>query len=61
MPPPFITKMKTTPNTDRKIDSFCKMVVASFKKIEATIIVTIGVNAYNMPPSAEVACCSPYA
>lgn len=56
---PFIKKINTTPNTERKIETFCKGDVVSFKKTEAAITVTIGVNAYKIPPSAAVACWSP--
>ncbi|MNT74344.1 hypothetical protein D3C72_2131550 [compost metagenome] len=59
MPLPFIMKMNTTPKTERKTDSFCSRVVASFRNSAAIISVTTGVKAYRIPPSAEVACCSP--
>ncbi|MNI91625.1 hypothetical protein D3C73_1493180 [compost metagenome] len=56
---PFMMKMNTTPKTDRKMDSFCRSDVASLRNREAIISVTTGVKEYKIPPSAEVACCSP--
>ncbi|MNN29731.1 hypothetical protein D3C81_1433480 [compost metagenome] len=56
---PFIIRMNITPPTDRSIESFCRPVVASFKNTKASNIVKMGERAYKMPPSEEVACCSP--
>ncbi|MNM92864.1 hypothetical protein D3C81_1052130 [compost metagenome] len=48
-----MTKIKITPTTEIKIESFCRCVVVSLRNNPASRAVRIGVVAKIMPPSAD--------